>query len=103
MKKLLLLSLLASGLLAGTVQAEPMFTYTSRDYCQIVAGLATGFAEDREQGRSLEDTHQVITDASLQGKDSALDLHKVVEIIYQYPRLIPSAEGNVIYSLCREE
>lgn len=103
MKKLLLLALLASGLLAGTAQAAPMFSTNSENTCQLLARMATFFAQYREKAVPIEEARQVVFNSSTKNQNLISDVLYVIEIVYTYPLLPASEEGNVIYNLCRDE
>lgn len=100
MKRTLLLAVLASSLLAGTAQAEQVFTEDSFDYCQKLAQLTTIYAKERATGITLEVIHERIREANLED-NVTWDLRAISEYVFDYPHQTPSQEGNGIYDICR--
>ena len=96
---------LIAAAMSSPAQADTLFLFNEVGYCQEIAGLGVTYAEDRENGRTLESIQGAIAQELADGDLSegvAWDAQWVAEYVYHFPRQSPSAEGNDLYALCRE-
>ncbi len=100
MKKLLIAASFALAMPAGALADT-----TTEQWCQQLGAFAFQIARVRDAGHPIEVGIQIVNE-SIREATPAHEVdaaYNAVALVYAFPRVSPSDEGNIVYQLCIEE